>query len=224
MRNSRLNKLLKDNTEYKGFLSEQLNITEDFEIVKNGLPYYISSMAYSIGYKKIWLSNEIKRIIYFIAEKDELEELKEGCRFIIQHELGHSHRVEEKNKNVTGYFNRLLYINSGNYIMECFPESEATRYAISRSKDYVEALAGLSAISSFLYKSGTENSINSFSEHFSNSNVEEGKREILNAISSFRLSNENYAKILKKAETYLKKLNENLENSFLYKVKEKTKS
>ncbi|MCL5976022.1 MAG: hypothetical protein M1580_00290 [Candidatus Parvarchaeota archaeon] len=221
MKNRNLNRILKDNIEYKRFLFEKFGINEELELVKNILPYYINSMAYSVGYNKIWISNEARRIMYIIAEKDELKELREGCKFIIRHEIGHSHDVKDKNKNVRDYFHRLLYINSGNYVVDGFPESEATRYALSKSNNYIEALAGFSAISSFLYKTDVKTSIETYSEHFSNSNVKEEKRMVLNSFSSFKLSNENYGKILEKAKTYLDKLNENLARSLLYKLKDK---
>ena len=222
MKNKDLNKILKDGTEYKRFLFENFGIKEDIQIVKNVLPYYIYSMAYSVGRNKIWVSNETKRIMYIIAEKDELKELREGCRFIIQHELGHSHDVKDKNKNVRDYFHRLLYINSGNYTIDCFPESEATRYALSKSNNYIEALAGFLAISAFLYKTDVKTSIEVYSEHFSNSNIkEEEKRMVLNSLSSFKLSDENYEKILRKTEIYLGKLNDKLARSLLYKVRNK---
>ncbi len=220
MKNNKLNEILKNNEEYSSFLSQKLGINEDIKLSNNIFSYYIDSMAYSFGYNQMWLSYEIKRMIYFIAEKKELSELREGCRFIIQHELGHFRKIEDKNKNVRDYFHRLLYINKGNYIVEGFPESEATRYAISKSKNYIEALAGFFAIASFLYKIKIEDVIDRFSEYFSNSNIIEEKRESLNSRSSFKLSNENYDKILKKTEVYLYKLNNNLAKSLLYKVKE----
>lgn len=222
MKNHKLNKILKDDEKYRSLLSQKLGITEKIELSKNILPYYINGMAYSLGYNQIWLSYETKRIIYFITEKDELNELIEGCRFIIRHELGHFHEIKDKNKNARDYFNRLLYINSGSYIVDGFPESEATRYAISKSKNYVEALAGFLAISSFLYKSDIKTAIDTFSEHFSNSDItNQEKRNSVNAKSSFKLSNENYTKISEKAENYLNKLNNNLARSLLYKVKDK---
>ncbi len=222
MKTSKLNKILKDDEKYKSFLSQKLGITENIEFSKDILPYYIKSMAYSLGYNQIWLSYETKRIIYFIEEKEELSELREGCRFIIQHEFGHFHEIKDKNKNVRDYFQRLLYVNNSNYKVNFFPESEATRYAISKSTDCVEALAGFLAISCFLYKSDIKTAINSFSEHFSNSNIIDiEKRNLVNAKSSFKLSNGNYEKILKKTETYLNKLNNNLARSLLYKVKDK---
>lgn len=223
MKNSKLNKLLRDDTGYRSFLSQNFGIADNLEITKSVLPYYISSMAYSLGYNRIWLSNETKRIMYFIAENDRLKELKEGCKFIIQHELGHYHEVKDKNKNARDYFHRLLYTNSGSYRIDAFPESEATRYAISKSNDYIEALAGFLAISGFLYKNDIKTTIDFFSEHFSNSNItEEEKRKAVNSISSFKLSDENYGKILNKSGEYLNKLNDNLVRSFLYKVKDKS--
>ena len=225
MKNKNLNRILKDDAEYKNFLFKKLGINENIEIIKNFLPYYINSMAYSIGYNKIWISNETRRIMYFIAEKDELKELREGCKFIILHELGHSHNVNNKNKNVRDYFLKLLNINNGNYIIEGFPESEATRYALSKSNDYIEALAGFLAVASFLYKSDAKTVIDSYSEHFSNSNIkEEEKRRNLNSFSNFKLSDENYEKILEKTKVYIDKLNYNLVRSFLHKVKDKNKS
>ncbi|MCW1298801.1 MAG: hypothetical protein QXD02_00555, partial [Candidatus Parvarchaeum sp.] len=59
-------------------------------------------------------------------------------------------------------------------------------------------------------------------EHFSNSNIkEEEKRMVLNSLSSFKLSDENYEKILRKTEIYLGKLNDKLARSLLYKVRNK---
>ncbi len=224
MKNVNLNKILKDDEDYKSVLSKKLGITENIELSRYLFPRSISSMAYSLGYNQICLAYETKSIIYFIAEKDELSELREGCRFIIQHELGHYHKIEDKNKNARDYFDKLLYINHENYIVDGFPESEATRYAISRSKDYVEALAGFFAIASFLYKSDIKETVDFFSKHFSNSNIiDKEKRDTVNAKSSFKLSNENYDKVLKKTQIYLDKLKNNLTISLLYKVKEKVK-
>ena len=223
MKNNKLNKILKDDEEYKSFLSQKLGIDENIKLSKDIIPHYINPMAYALGYNDISLSYETKRIIYFIAEKDELSELREGCRFIIQHELGHFHKVEDKNGKVRNYFYRLLYLNNdGFFIIDGFPESEATRYAILKSRNYVEALAGFFAIYSFLYKNDIKKTIDFFSGYFSNSNITDlEKRNIVNSKSNFKLSNENYDKVLKKTETYLDKLNNNLARSLLYKVKDK---
>ena len=104
MKNVNLNKILKDDENYKSVLSKKLGITENIELSRYLFPRSISSMAYSLGYNQICLAYETKSIIYFIAEKDELSELREGCRFIIQHELGHYHKIEDKKQKREGLF------------------------------------------------------------------------------------------------------------------------
>jgi hypothetical protein len=219
MKNRSLNRLLRDDTKYKNFLLEKLGINEDIEIIKDFNPYTAYSIAYSIGQNIIGIPDKTRRIMYFILEKDELKEIREGCNFIIQHEIGHFHGIEYKNRNVINYFNLLLYTNRDNYVLESFPESEATRYAISKSKDYIEALAGFSAIASFLDKIDIKDVINYYSSDFSNASINnEEKRSFLNSLSSFNLSAENYKKVLEKAEIYLSKLNENLKRGFLSRI------
>jgi hypothetical protein len=222
MKNKDLGSLLKDNLKFSEFLSKNLGIEDNFKIIKSKVLNYIPAMAYSAGYNQIGISNETKRIMYFISKKEELKELREGCKFIIYHELGHSHDTNYRNKNVRDYFNRLLYVSKDNDIIEAFPESEATRYAISKSDNYVDALAGFLAISSFLYRNKIENTIYGFSEYFSNVRIKrEDKRKLVNSMSDFRLSKENYEKLTEKADNYLNKLNKNFARSRLYWVKER---
>lgn len=223
MKNKSLSNLLKDNLEYRNFISKKLGIEEDFKIIRNSLPNCSDSIAYSLGNNNIWISNKMKRMMYFILENKNLNELEEGCKFIIYHELGHSHGINYKNKNVNDYFYKLLEISKDYYsITKTFPESEATRYALSKSKNYIEAIAGITAISSFIYKNEVNEALESFSSYFSNSAInDKKKRDPVNAISNFKLSSENMEKIKSKIEQYLKKLDSLFKTSILYGVKRK---
>ena len=223
MKNKNLSELLKDNSKYQKFLTEKLGINEEFKLINNLLPDCSNSIAYSLGNNNIWISDKMKRIMYFVLENKNLEELKEGCKFIVYHELGHSHNINYKNEGVNNYFYKLLQISKEYYnLTETFPESEATRYALSKSNNYLEAIAGASALSSFLYKNEAKDTLESFSEYFSNLVIkDEDKRKLINCISNFKLSTENLEKINKKTEHYLEKLNEIFKRSWLYGVKEK---
>ena len=62
MKNKSLSNLLKDNLEYRNFISKKLEIEEDFKIIRNSLPNCSDSIAYSLGNNTIWISNKINRL------------------------------------------------------------------------------------------------------------------------------------------------------------------
>ncbi len=219
MKNKNLKEILKENNKLSDFLSSRLYIDTKLNIIDNELLYSTikSTIAYSNKKGNIWLDRNIKKIMYFVLEDSELYDLKEGCRFIINHEIGHFHDMEHKNPNVEKYFKKLMEIAcEDDRAINAFSEAEATRYALSLSENWVKALSGFFAIHSFLYKADIYEAIKDLERYFDDSNTEVNRK-----ITRFKLSSGNIERIQKTSESYLEKLKSRLKLSLLYGVKEK---
>ncbi len=213
-------KAIKDKRSFSKFLIDKLEIDEDFELIDNILPYYFLSdaMAYTFEKGKICLMNKTSETLYYICKNENLSKIREGSRFIIMHELGHFHDLNYANPRANKYLEELLFYSHGAIDeTNAFPESEATRYALEKSNNYIDSLAGFVAISAFTCKSNLEESLKTMEDHFSLKNLDPSSERYnkLREISNFRLSKETRKKIEDKALDYINLLKGNLKiNAF----------
>jgi hypothetical protein len=226
---NKMKKMIRNNGRYAEFLSERLGITEPFNFIENVFPYYFTACvsAYTLSKGNIYLAEKYKEAFYFIANDPRLSELKEGSKYLIMHELGHFHDIDYKNERVNSYMERVLAMVPENLNpMHHFPESEATRYALEKSENPVESLAGCTAIDAFVNKCSLEESIQTMERHVSLETIINGRHphkeyEKLREISCFRLGDEVKNKIKELGEHYMNVLDSSLKVTFLGHIEKK---
>ena len=205
-----LRKYLNDYKYCAEFLSRNLDIDEKFDIIKDIFLFsgYERPVAYTIRNGKIFINDRMKELLYYVIKDGNLEGLKDGARFILYHELGHFHGINYKNRRINSYLENILSITSEkSNLFNSFPESEATRYALAKSKNYVNSLAGYTAMEAFVFMCSVNESLKTLETHFSpesekNDAETEYALKKLKSISGFYLSPYNRKQIIEKAEKY----------------------
>jgi len=209
-----LDALLDNNRHFSQFIKDGLNIEDNPDLYIIDIPF---ARIYTEGPGKIYLSRPLGEAFYYIVKFDNLKELREGVKFLINHEIGHFHDNDcLSNPRLENYFSSIkqLYRAQFSSGISSFPDSEATRYALSRSANFKDALAGTVAIVSFVNEIDPILELKAIERHYSTS------RSDLKKITNFRLSESLKAEIEDKADGYLALLRSNLRvtssiNSFM---------
>ncbi|MGC8682282.1 MAG: hypothetical protein ACP5TF_03260 [Candidatus Acidifodinimicrobium sp.] len=192
-----LDALLDNKRQFSQFIKEGLNIEDDLDL------YIVDdtfARIYTVGLGEIYMSRSLGEAFYYIVKFDDLKELREGIKFLINHEIGHFHDNDYLgNQRLENYFSSIkqLYRAQFGSSISSFPDSEATRYALSRSANFKDALAGTVAILSFVNEIDPILELEAIERHYSTS------RPDLKKVTDFRLSESLKAEIENKADGYL---------------------
>ena len=100
-----LDELLGDSRKFSSFVKDNLSIednlslsTIDISIVK----------IYTKSRGDIYLSKPLGGVFYYVIKLDNLKELRESVKFLINHEIGHFHSDDYlNNPRLTAYFSSI---------------------------------------------------------------------------------------------------------------------
>lgn len=208
-----LDELLGDSRKFGSFVKDNLSMEDNLSLSAIDIPIV---KIYTKSRGDIYLSKPLGEAFYYVIKLDSLKELRESVKFLINHEIGHFHSDDYlNNPRLTAYFSSIkeAYKTMYNLSDSRFPDSEATRYALAKSLDFKNALAGSAAILSFINGDDLELEIELIERHYSSSSkrlVYNKDNKALSKLTDFKLSEDLKNQIEEKASSYLKLLEKTL--------------
>ena len=208
-----LDELLGDSRKFGSFVKDNLSMEDNLSLSTIDIPIV---KIYTKGRGDIYLSKPLGEVFYYVIKLDSLKEFRESVKFLINHEIGHFHSDDYlNNQRLTAYFSSIkasyktLYDKSN---LSRFPDSEATRYALAKSVDFKNALAGSVAVLSFINGDDLELEIEIMERHYSSSKRLGYNKDDkgLSKLTDFKLSQDLKNQIEEIASGYLKLLEKTL--------------